>query len=78
MRFRLRAMGDASWERKKRRGSSGSAMDIVSGRYGRVRQDADRAVPRARLTGADGQTSEWKSASFRAYQRRTNIRPPTR
>jgi len=28
-------------------------------------------VPRARLMGADGETSEWKSASLRAYQRRT-------
>ena len=29
------------------------------------------SVPRARLTGADGKTAEWKSASLRAYQRRT-------
>ena len=29
------------------------------------------AVPRARLMGADGKTSEWRSASLRAYQRRT-------
>jgi putative transposase len=28
-------------------------------------------VPRARLIGADGRTSEWTSASPRAYQRRT-------
>jgi putative transposase len=33
-------------------------------------------VPRARLSGADGRTSEWKSVSLRAYQRRT--KPPTR
>jgi putative transposase len=29
------------------------------------------SVARARLTGAGGKTSEWKSASLRAYQRRT-------
>lgn len=28
-------------------------------------------MPRARLMGADGRTSEWRSASLRAYQRRT-------
>ena len=29
------------------------------------------AVPRARIVGPDGTTSEWKSAGLRAYQRRT-------
>src|SRR5260370_32828689 len=29
------------------------------------------AVPRARLTTADGKTTEWKSQTLRAYQRRT-------
>jgi putative transposase len=29
------------------------------------------SVPRARLIGEDGKTAEWKSASLRAYQRRT-------
>jgi transposase-like protein len=28
-------------------------------------------VPRARLQGSDGKTSEWKSSALRAYQRRT-------
>ena len=28
-------------------------------------------MPRARLTGADGKTSEWRSVSLHAYQRRT-------
>ena len=28
-------------------------------------------MPRARLVGADGKTSEWKSKVLRAYQRRT-------
>jgi putative transposase len=29
------------------------------------------AVPRARLDGPDGQTTEWKSKTLRAYHRRT-------
>jgi transposase-like protein len=29
------------------------------------------AIPRARLSGEDGKTREWKSQSLRAYQRRT-------
>jgi hypothetical protein len=28
-------------------------------------------VPRARLEGPDGQTTEWRSQALRAYQRRT-------
>ena len=36
------------------------------GTFGRT----EISVPRARLMGADGETSEWKSASLRAYQRR--------
>ena len=39
----------------------------LTGTFGRTKI----SVPRARLTGADGKTSEWKSASLRAYQRRT-------
>src|SRR5208337_2767905 len=39
----------------------------LTGTFGKMRV----AVPRARLTGADGKTSEWRSASLRAYQRRT-------
>ena len=39
----------------------------LTGTFGR----AEISVPRARLMGADGKTSEWKSASLRAYQRRT-------
>jgi len=37
------------------------------GTFGRV----EIAVPRARLATAEGQTTEWKSAALRAYQRRT-------
>jgi putative transposase len=32
---------------------------------------AEIAVPRARLAGDDGRTTEWKSKALRAYQRRT-------
>jgi putative transposase len=39
----------------------------LTGTFGRTRI----AVPRARLAGEDGKTREWKSASLRAYQRRT-------
>ena len=39
----------------------------LTGTFGR----AEISVPRARLMGADGKTSEWKSASLRAYQRGT-------
>ncbi len=39
----------------------------LTGTFGRT----EIAVPRARLVGPDGGTSEWKSKVFRAYQRRT-------
>jgi putative transposase len=39
----------------------------LTGTFGRT----EISVPRARLMGAGGKTSEWKSASLRAYQRRT-------
>ena len=39
----------------------------LTGTFGQTRI----AVPRARLTSDDGETREWKSASLRAYQRRT-------
>ena len=39
----------------------------LTGTFGKTRI----AVPRARLTGADGKTSEWRSVSLHAYQRRT-------
>jgi transposase-like protein len=37
------------------------------GTFGRT----EIAVPRARLDGPDSQTTEWKSKTLRAYQRRT-------
>ena len=39
----------------------------LTGTFGRT----EISVPRARLRGADGRTSEWRSASLRLYQRRT-------
>jgi putative transposase len=39
----------------------------LTGTFGKTRI----AVPRARVTGEDGRTREWRSASLRAYQRRT-------
>jgi putative transposase len=40
---------------------------MLTGTFGQTRI----AVPRARLTGEDGKSREWRSASLRAYQRRT-------
>ena len=37
------------------------------GSFGRIEID----VPRARLNGPDGKTTEWNSQVLRAYQRRT-------
>jgi len=39
----------------------------LTGTFGRMQI----AVPRARLLGADGKTTEWKSKALRTYQRRT-------
>jgi putative transposase len=39
----------------------------LTGTFGKTRI----AVPRARLSGEDGKTREWRSGSLRAYQRRT-------
>jgi len=39
----------------------------LTGTFGKTRI----AVPRARLTGDDGSTREWRSAALRVYQRRT-------
>jgi len=58
---------------------SGDATAPVTGhRHGRRTRrltgtfgPTEIAVPRARIVGPDGTTSEWKSAGLRAYQRRT-------
>ena len=45
----------------------GSRPRTLTGTFGKV----EIAVPRARLAGADGTTSEWRSRALPAYQRRT-------
>ena len=45
----------------------GSRRRTLMGTFGKVEID----VPRARLQGSDGKTSEWKSSALRTYQRRT-------
>jgi len=45
----------------------GSRTRSLIGTFGPI----EIAVPRARLTTADGKTTEWKSQTLRAYQRRT-------
>jgi transposase-like protein len=45
----------------------GSRTRSLTGSFGPI----EIAVPRARLNTADGKTTEWKSQSLRAYQRRT-------
>ena len=46
---------------------NGSRTRTLTGTFGRT----DITVPRARLQGEDGATTEWKSKALRAYQRRT-------
>ena len=46
---------------------NGSRTRTLTGTFGQT----DITVPRARLQGADGATTEWKSKALRAYQRRT-------
>jgi transposase-like protein len=45
----------------------GSRPRTLMGTFGKIEIN----VPRARLQGPDGKTSEWKSSALRAYQRRT-------
>jgi transposase-like protein len=45
----------------------GSRTRSLTGTFGPV----EIAVPRGRLSTADGKTAEWKSQALRAYQRRT-------
>ena len=62
----------------RRREGEAAAAHVVGHRHGRrTRQltgtfgPTEIAVPRARIVGQDGTTSEWKSAGLRTYQRRT-------
>jgi putative transposase len=45
----------------------GSRTRSLTGTFGPIKI----AVPRARLSTAEGGTEEWKSRALRAYQRRT-------
>jgi transposase-like protein len=45
----------------------GSRVRTLTGTFGKT----EITVPRARLKGPDGKTTEWKSQALRAYQRRT-------
>jgi transposase-like protein len=45
----------------------GSRARTLTATFGKT----EIAVPRARLKGCDGKTTEWKSRALRAYQRRT-------
>ena len=47
----------------------GSRQRSLTGSFGPI----EIAVPRARLDGADGKTTEWKSKALQAYQRRTLV-----
>ncbi len=56
----------------------GSAAPVAGHRHGHRKRSltgtfgpTEISVPRARLAGEDGKTTEWKSQSLRAYQRRT-------
>ena len=71
------ALARPRYERSKKAGREG-APGITGHRHGsRPRSligsfgPIEIAVPRARLNTADGKTTEWKSQSLRAYQRRT-------
>ena len=64
--------------RRKPNGSEDAAAPVVGCRHGHRKRaltgtfgKTEIAVPRARIMGEDGKTSEWKSKSLPAYQRRT-------
>ena len=65
------------YERSQKAGAEG-APGVTGHRHGSRRRSLtgtfgpiEIAVPRARLNTADGKTTEWKSRTLRAYQRRT-------
>ena len=62
----------------RRQDGKEAAVGVVGYRHGRRMRrltgtfgSTDIVVPRARLVGADGVRSEWRSAALRVYQRRT-------
>jgi len=71
------ALSRPRYGRRKANGSE-DPSPIVGCRHGHRKRaltgtfgKAEIAMPRARIKGGDGKTSEWKSKSLRAYQRRT-------
>lgn len=69
--------------RRKANQNEAAAAPIAGCRHGHRKRDltgtfgkTEIAVPRARIAGDGGKTSEWKSKSLPAYQRR-DPRPPT-
>jgi len=64
---RASARGDSEQPRGVAGHRHGHRSRSLLGTFGKV----EIAVPRARLNTADGKTTEWKSRSLRAYQRRT-------
>src|SRR5271166_5920763 len=63
----VRASGTGSKRWFIRGYRNGSRTRTLTGTFGKTAI----TVPRARLQGADGATTEWKSKALRAYQRRT-------
>ena len=66
-RYGRREAGEAAGEPLVSGVRNGHRERCLTGTFGKTRI----AVPRARLTSEDGSTQEWRSASLRAYQRRT-------
>src|SRR3979409_1934998 len=71
---------------RRSQSSSGDAdrpVDVTGHRHGHRSRSlmgtfgqTEIEVPRARLDGPDGKTTEWKSKTLRAYQRRTLAAEP--
>jgi transposase-like protein len=71
------ALGRPRYERSQKSGAEGSA-GVAGHRHGSRKRSltgsfgpVEISVPRARLNTADGKTTEWKSRTLQAYQRRT-------
>ncbi len=72
------ALSRPRYGRRKANEDANAAAPLVGCRHGHRERTlmglfgkTEISVPRARLAGEDGKTREWKSASLRAYQRRT-------